>query len=951
MGRTDLHADSGESQHLQLHDRTVDLQRRLIIGPGQATTTLTPIEARLLTFLAAPPGRVRPREELMNQVWEYQPTTFSHTLSTTISRLRRKLEVTPSKPEFLKSVYGVGYRLDLPAQDSWDPQGSQDSPLQRGAAPLTRFFGREQQLAQLAEYLNGDRRLVVITGPPGVGKTRLAAHFTGERATCPTRFVDLTEARSTHDLLRVVSEALTLRSCEADPINQVEEALRARGELLLVLDNVEHLVTPARSLVARWLRCAPTLRLLVTSRRALQLSGEQRLPLPPLAITASDDGPGAAVSLFLDRAAAARGVPLPSEELADVTALAALLDGLPLALELAAARTDLLSPSALRRRLSARLDLLSRPSTDPRAASRHSSLRRALDSSWALLSPTEREALTQLAVFRGPFTVEDAEAVLTLSGDGDPLSAVHALVENHLLQPSADLTPRRFSLLLSIRQYAAEHLTEADRRRASARLGAHLARSWELETLHPFSTGRGEVRRQVYRDRLPDLLALAREALYAGPPQLAATLVSAAANLLLRSGPPQDGLALLDEALALALDAETTLRLHWDRGLLREVAGDLVGATADLTAALAIAERRGARVREGAIRAHLGIVLISRSQLDAAAVHLERAPELLAAAGARLETGIALSNLSALWCYRGQIAEATRLQERALALHIEMDNREHRATSLTNIASLLMVQGQTGRAGALYRQALAYYVDIGDLRREGIERTNLANVACIEGELEQAELYYREALRLHRLVGDRAFEGITLGNLALLLWKRRRGPPGTPVPTACWTGFQESLSVHRALTDHRQTAAVLTNLAEAYLHAGEIARAQSALEEALAVITPIGDPTIEGIIQGGLGWLLALEGDGEVAGALLEAGTAALRQTGARVELGKLLSRHGRAACRRNEPTLAHDALRELEALAEALAAPANAELIPALQALRAELASDIPTRPHWRSP
>ncbi|GHF88684.1 putative ATPase/DNA-binding SARP family transcriptional activator [Amycolatopsis bartoniae] len=335
-------------------------------------------------------------------------------------------------------------------------------PLSTTAVPaqLTRFLGREDELTRVAELL-GRARLVTLTGPGGAGKTRLAIEAAA-RQDAETAFVDLTSLR---EVPQAVLAALGLRetslfggSAKIDPIERITTALTGR-RLLLVLDNCEHVIEDTAAFVHRLLAACPGLRVLATSREPLAITGEALCPLPPLR-------PPAAVELFAERAAAvAPGVHL-DETL--VERICAALDGLPLAIELAAARLRTLPLADLASRLDDRFRVLSRGSRT--AAPRHRTLRAVVEWSWDLLSDPERELLRRLSVFPGGVTVESARAV----SDVDTEELLTGLADKSLLE----VADGRFRMLETIRAYCAEQLGEREQVcRAQAEYFLGLART------------------------------------------------------------------------------------------------------------------------------------------------------------------------------------------------------------------------------------------------------------------------------------------------------------------------------------------------------------------------------------------------------------------------------------------------------------------------------------------
>src|SRR5438093_930526 len=380
-----------------------------------------------------------------------------------------------ANPEHLFPLAAPGLERDFPAPRSLDARPN-NLPVQ-----LTSFVGREAEIAAINTLLDA-ARLVTLTGPGGTGKTRLAVQVAAERLGRHgdgVFFVELAPATDPALVPSAVAAALHLREGADRPITEtLNEWLRER-DLLLVLDNFEQVIDAA-PFVTTLLGAAPRLRVIVTTRAPLRVHGEQEYPVPPLHIPDAAHLPGLAqlsqyegVGLFIDRARAVR----PDFAVTDATApavaeIVARLDGLPLAIELAAAKCRLLGPEAILGRLGSRLAFLSGGARDLPA--RQQTLREAIDWSYRLLDPVDQGRLRGLGVFMGGFSLPAAAAVLMLD---DPAiaadDAVGGLAEQSLLRrEEGERGEPRFSMLETIREFALERLVEAgedefERRRAA----------------------------------------------------------------------------------------------------------------------------------------------------------------------------------------------------------------------------------------------------------------------------------------------------------------------------------------------------------------------------------------------------------------------------------------------------------------------------------------------------
>ena len=781
---------------LDLQGVRVDLPGRRV-WRGDAECVLTSTEASLLAYLAANPRRDIPRAELLQRVWGYSPDTVSRTVDTIVRRLRRKIEVDPASPHHLLTVYGVGYRFEprgvapiglRPVPGQVRREGGALRLVQPDEAvavaprvhhlPAERdgFVGRVSEQAALLEALDS-ARLVTVFGLGGMGKTRLARHFAqghAERWPGGVWFCDLLASSGVTGIVRGVARALDV-PLGADPVDQLGHAIDARGECLIILDNFEQVAEHAEATIGRWLEAARGVRFLVTSRRTLGIRGEaviglQGLPVPH----ASDDTD--AVALLRQRARAA--VPGWQPEAQPLAELARRLEGIPLALELAAARLRTLSVQQLLDRLDDRFRWLAVPASARPA--RHATLRAVLDDSFARLEAYEAAALAQLSVCEGSFTLELAEAVVDLSPWPEaPFAAdvVAALVEQALVVRTG---PDRLSMLVSVQEYAAgalEALGPGERRAAEVRHGRGIARLGSDEVFEYLGTAAGAELWRTFDVELDNLDAAVLRAIDRGDGPVVAQGLRAMLEVEARGGSiglciGRGGIALerMDlaagdramvahvvasslrvagrfvEAQELFQHAHALWRAAGDlggqAGALHNVAlcamwlGDHAHASALLTQALALYRRAEDRAGERATRVSLGRLAYRQGDYEQA--RAQQAARSGGPFGSLRDRAIDLHTLGNLYSLTQDHDEARECYEAALQLNRTLGDRRGEARNLANLGSLEARQGRNAEARGHYVAAVTLQIDIGDVWAELFTRLGHAMAEMADGRLAEA---------------------------------------------------------------------------------------------------------------------------------------------------------------------------------------------------------------------
>ena len=582
-------------------------------------------------------------------------------------------------------------------------------PPQRAPVPPTPLIGREREVAEASALLRRkDVRVLTIRGPGGIGKTRLALALAAELD--DAMFVDLSGVRDHSLVASSMATAAGLRHWQGQPVvDALEHYLRGR-ETVFVLDNFEHLIDAA-PLLARLVSHAPHIAFLVTSRRALRIAPEHELVLGPLAEEAG-------VGLFRARARALDPAYVTSEsEESAVAEICRRLEGNPLAIELAAARSNVISPQLLSERLRDGFDALSAAGRD--ASERHQTLDAAIEWGFELLEDDERLALAQLAVFAGGFTLEAADAVLGHSS----LNHIAALADASLVQPERD---DRFQLLDTIRQYALEKLSTHDPEAVSSRHAEYYTELVEAALAEMTGPTEPQAFRRVELEHRNVYEAFAF-ALDAGRSDLVVRLAVASRRFWYLHGHLEKGLENLEAALGVAPAEDLGLQavLHNNVGIFAaeqgayEKAADAFGRCAELH-------------RESGDQLGLSCVLVNLSRLAAFDSEPDRARDLLEEA-LRLDpegaerSAISYANLSLCAVDQGDLDGALSLAEKGCSIARRQESARMISDATLALGRVLVERGELERALTALRECLAAKLEIA-------ERPGLAE--CLEAIAE-----------------------------------------------------------------------------------------------------------------------------------------------------------------------------------------------------------------------
>jgi predicted ATPase/DNA-binding XRE family transcriptional regulator len=616
---------------------------------------------------------------------------------------------------------------------------------------LTPLIGRERDAAVLCDLLTaGERRLVTLTGPGGVGKTRLALAAADTLASSfadGVVFVDLAPVRDPALLPAVIATSLGIREGEAQSLADQIAAFLHKRAMLLILDNFEQ-VLDAAPLVTEFLAASPALRVLVTSREPLRLSGEQVVPVGPLALPGADHFAGlddvqrsAAVALFVDRAHAADpGFALDEENAAAIAAIVRRLDGLPLAIELAAARVRTLPPTALLPRLGPQtLRLLTGGPRDH--PNRQRTIRDAIGWSYALLSPAEQRLFRTLSVFVGGFGLEAAAAVAGESAELEILEGLASLVDKSLVTRLNDSVGQpRFTMLETIREFGLEQLAasgdELRIREAHVAWVVNLSGQAEAELL-----GREQVWWLKELDgELPNLRAALGWLKQSGDAAMGLRVAGALEWFWFIRGHLREGRAWLEDALADGVDVPPSLRVRAliATRLLALGQHDYPAALAFAEASLAIAERVGDTRTIAAAQFALGIVLQMQGDYELSVVRLEEALPHFRQSEDRVWVAFALTQLGESVFGLPDLDRAAALHEEALSVLRQSGGPWTTALTLQCLGSVVLEQGNIVRAEQLLSESLTLAFDIDDRWFVGDTLALLAITAERQGQFQRA---------------------------------------------------------------------------------------------------------------------------------------------------------------------------------------------------------------------
>jgi predicted ATPase/Tfp pilus assembly protein PilF len=723
------------------------------------------------------------------------------------------------------------YQLSWPGLDKTFPP-LKSLPKKRSNLPeqATKLVGRKDELADINKLLaDPDTRLVTIIGPGGMGKTRFSVAAAEQQLAAANFsegiiFISLAPLADVDQVPAAMADALSLpleagTRQQRTPRQQVLDFLRNK-EMLLVLDNFEHLLEGV-DLVYEILQEAPQVKIVTTSRERLQLRSEQLYPIMGLEfsereLTAKETVEYTAVKLLLQRVRQVQPGFNPTEEdMAVLSRICRLVEGMPLALELAAGWVDVLSLDDIASEIQQSLNFLETDARD--VPQRQRSIRVVFDNSWKRLNAAEQDALAQFSIFRGGFNMKAARQI-----SGVSLRTLHKLANKSLLQ--YDAVKKRYQIHELLRQYGGEKLRNnrpgppgvsaeaAIRDRHSAYYCSFLK---EMAT-NPDGQGRDVALAEITAD-ISNIYSAWHWAIERADLEVISGCVEGLSSFFLRRGPLHEGDKLLDLAavrLQEILDSKPVgeqkaavvlSRIQANRASILNRSGQYEEAIAQARSALHLAQTHGAVAGEAMANLQWGRALWFQGNYEAAHPILEKAIDRSRASANTVVEAESIRRLGAIYWPRGQYEKAIDYFEQALTLYKKLGNRHGEALTLNNLGLIALEQGHLITAKKYMEQAVAINRQINDKGGEGRALTNLGNACWQLGLFDEALAHNEEGLLIHQELGIKRGEAYSLNNRGVML-------AGVGDFAQAKSLYEEAHQIYRQYGELRGQSIVLANL-------------------------------------------------------------------------------------------------------------------------------------------
>jgi predicted ATPase/Tfp pilus assembly protein PilF len=789
-----------------------------------------------------------------------------------------------------------------------EPKEDPKAPTNNLPRQLTAFIGREKEVEAIRTLLrHPDTTLLTLRGPAGTGKTRLGLEAAGALLgdfSDGVWFVDLASIKDQRLVVPRIAQALGVKEAPGQLLLDTLKAYLKEKKLLLVLDNFEQVVEAAGEM-SQLLAASALLKVLATSREPLRIKGEKEYAVSPLELPDTKHLPplehltqNEAVRLFIARASDVEAdFQVTNDNALAVAEICVRLDGLPLAIELAAARIRLFTPQALLARLSQRMKVLTGGAKNLPA--RQQTLRGAIEWSYDLLEEGEKQLFWRMAPFSGGRTFEALEGVCNYDGklEIDLLEGIESLVSQSLLQKrqGPDGEPR-FWMLETIHEYAREKLVESGEEEALKR--EHALYFMELaEEAEPHLAG---AKQQEWLNRLEDehdnlryALKWAREQAEGGDALAPGTLE-----------PVEIGLRT----------AGAMWRFWYVRGYFsegREQLQGLLSATPTTSAVVRPSSSLDSKGKSKALAA-LGALAVRQGDYPAARFALEQARSRATEVGDKKSMALALNYLGNIFEAEGEYHTARSLYKQSLAIAREIRDESGIATTLNNLGDLSYAQGDHLAADSLYQESLSMRRKLEDKHGMATTLNNLGNLSFTQGDYPAARSLYEKCLAIQGEIGDRHGIATSFNNLGNLSYLERDYPAARSL-------YEKCLAIQREIGDRHGISITVSNLGNLFYMQGDYPTARSLYDESLAIQKEFEDEQGISASLHDIGDVSFKEGDHPTARSLYQKSLTIRREIGDKRSIAMSIARLGEVAAKMGEPQKGAELIGASQALMESV--------------------------------